>query len=308
MFEYWIALSRFVQFGGAAVLFGAPLFLMCGQPFAADIAPDRLLWTTRLLLAAAIAVALATLTGFVTQTAMLAGSLSAVADFSTLKAALFEMNFGVSSAVRLTMALLAVLAAGFAEPGPPLWRVCFGLGAIVCASFAWMGHGAATEGWGWLIHLAGDVTHSLAAAAWVGALVVFCILLVRPMATSDGQKALCASLAGFSSMGSLLVALIVASGLINSFFLVGWNPLQIATTRYGQVLALKLVLFSIMLGLATANRFRHTPRLAEAIRKGEPTTPALSSLRQSIMIETAMGAGVLALVSWLGTLAPVTAQ
>jgi putative copper resistance protein D len=95
---------------------------------------------------------------------------------------------------------------------------------------------------GWLIHFLGDISHSLAAAGWIGALVVFCILLARPICAGDDQKALCASLAGFSGIGTLLVALIVVSGLINSFFLVGWEPAQIVATRYGQVLMVKLAL------------------------------------------------------------------
>ena len=158
------------------------------------------------------------------------------------------------------------------------------------------------------MHLVGDITHLLAAAGWIGALVVFWIVLARPIPTVSDQKALCASLTGFSGIGTILVAVIVASGLINSFFLVGWDPARIIAARYGQVLIAKLLLFTAMLVLAAANRFRHTPHFARALLKTEPTTEALSHLRKSITAETVVAGGVLALVSWLGTLAPVTAQ
>jgi len=171
-----------------------------------------------------------------------------------------------------------------------------------------MGHGAATEGPAGWIHLAGDIAHLLAAAGGIGALAVLWIVLARPMLTVTGQKALCAALIGFSGVGTILVAIIVASGLINSFFLVGWDPARITAARYGQVLIAKLFLFAAMLALAAANRYRHTPYLAQTLLKSEPATIALSQLRKSIIAESAAAAGVLALVSWLGTLAPVTAQ
>ena len=266
------------------------------------------MWTKHLLMGAAIALLGATVMGFVAQTTVLAGSISAISDPATLKAALLGMNFGISSLVRLVLALMAITAIIFLSPGRRLWVLCAGLGMIGCASFAWMGHGAATEGGiGW-VHLSGDIAHLLAAAGWIGALVVFLIMLARPALSITGQKALCTSLAGFPGIGTMLVAVIVVSGLINSFFLVGWDPARVIAARYGQVLIAKLLLFAAMLALAAANRFRHTPHLARALLKTEPTTVALSYLRKSIIAETVTSAGVLALVSWLGTLAPVTAQ
>ena len=194
-----------------------------------DARASDLVWTKHLLIGAGIGLLVATVTGFVAQTATLAGSFDAVSDPATLKAALLDMNFGISSLVRLTAALLAITAAVFLGPGRRLWVLCAGLGVIACASFAWMGHGAATEGGPGWVHLAGDIAHLLAAAGWIGALVVFWIMLARPVPSVTGQKALCASLAGFSGVGTMLVAIIVASGLINSFFLVGWDPAAISS-------------------------------------------------------------------------------
>jgi putative copper resistance protein D len=303
-----ILISRFIEYSGATILFGSSLFLLYGRPIASDSTTSDQMWTKHLLMGAGIGILGATVTGFVAQTTVLAGSFGAVGDPSTLKAALFDMNFGISSLVRLAVALLAITTAIYLKPGMPLWSLCAGLGTIACASFAWMGHGAATEGGAGWIHLGGDIAHLLAAAGWIGALAVFWIMLARPILSVTGQKALCTSLVGFSGVGTVLVAAIVASGLINSYFLVGWNPAHIVSTRYGQVLIAKLLLFAIMLALAAANRFRHTPYLTRALLKSEPTTVALSHLRQSIVAESTMAAGVLALVSWLGTLAPVTAQ
>ena len=308
MTDALILVSRFVEFSGAMILFGSSLFLLYGRPIAYDATARDLAWTKRLLIGAGAGLLFATLVGFIAQTATLAGSFGAISDPATLKAALLEMNFGISSLVRLTTALIAIAVAVFLEPGRRLWALSAALGVVACASFAWMGHGAATEGRSGLVHLAGDVAHILAAAAWIGALVVFWIILAKPTCLSAGQEALCAALASFSGIGTILVAIIVASGLINSFFLVGWDPARIIAARYGQVLIAKLLLFAVMLALAAANRFRHTPELAKALVKTEPVAVALSHLRRSIAAETITAAGVLALVSWLGTLAPVTAQ
>jgi putative copper resistance protein D len=303
-----VLISRFIEYSGAMILFGSSLFLLYGRPIASDAAGSDLVWTKHLLMGAGVGLLGATVIGFVAQTTVLAGSFGAISDPITLKAALLGMNFGISSLVRLATALLAITSVIFLRPGTRLWSPCAALGTIACASFAWMGHGAATEGAAGWIHLAGDIAHLLAAAGWIGSLAVFWIMLLRPRPSVTDQKALCASLISFSGVGTMLVATIVASGLINSFFLVGWDPAHIVATRYGQVLIAKLLLFAVMLALAAANRFRHTPHFARALLKTEPTTMAVLHLRKSITAETVTAAGVLAMVSWLGTLAPVTAQ
>lgn len=308
MIDLLVIISRFVEYLGAMVLFGSSLLLLYGKPIPAVASAPDILWTKHLLSGGAIALFLGTVTGFLAQTSGLAGSVGAAIEPATLKAALLEMNYGPSSLIRLAAALLAILAAQWVQPGPRLWFLCSLCGAIACASFVWMGHGAATEGTlGWL-HLIGDIAHSLAAAGWIGALVAFCVLLAAPIRPDTHQKALCGSLMQFSAVGTALVAVIIASGLINSAFLVGWNPAHIVATRYGQVLIAKLLLFALMLALAAANRFRHTPALTQALERGGDPLAALSQLRQSVTAETVTAAGVLALVSWLGTLAPVTTQ
>jgi putative copper resistance protein D len=171
-----------------------------------------------------------------------------------------------------------------------------------------MGHGAATEGKYGIVHLAGDIAHTLAAAGWIGALVVFCVLVTTRVSSPTARKALGTSLARFSLAGSVFVAIIIGSGLINSAFLVGWNVARIVSTRYGQVLIAKLVLFSLMLALAAANRIRHTPALIEALTRGGDPAAALLRLRRSVTVETITAVAVIALVSWLGMLEPVTAQ
>jgi copper resistance protein D len=296
MSEAIIAL-RFIQFGGAAILFGSALFFLYGPLLKQIEAPH---WTRRLLIWAASALIVATLLNFVLQLVGLAGSIPAAMEPSAWHTALLEMNFGKSSIFRFAFALLALWAIFSVPAGRRLWWICAGLGAATCASFAWMGHGAATEGMGGWIHLGADIMHCLAAAGWIGALVVFCLALrLNPL---PNISRLHAALAAFSGVGSVFVAATILTGLVNTGFLVGWDLVRALSTPYGDVLAAKLALFGLMLALAAANRYRHAPALA-----GTLASPALAliNLRRSIGLETVAAFGVLALVSWLGTLPPV---
>jgi putative copper resistance protein D len=106
-----------------------------------------------------------------------------------------------------------------------------------------------------------------------------------------------------------LVAVLVATGLVNGWFLVG--PTRLAglwTTPYGLLLSVKLALFAGMLALAAANRFRLTPALGAALDGAVGPTEALSALRRSLLVETSLAFAVLGLVAWFGMLAPVSAQ
>lgn len=92
---------------------------------------------------------------------------------------------------------------------------------------------------------------------------------------------------------------------MNGWFLIGPSHLgALWTTAYGGLLLAKLVLFGAMLCLAAANRYRLTPRLAEALNRSGGAAPAVTALRTSVMLEFALAVLVLAAVSWLGALMP----
>ena len=67
-------------------------------------------------------------------------------------------------------------------------------------------------------------------------------------------------------MGYAAVALLAATGAINTLLLVG-NVDSLAGTPYGRLLSLKILLFPVMVVLALINRFRLLPRL-----RREPAT------------------------------------
>lgn len=294
---------RFLQFAAAVVLFGAPLFLLYGLKTPVR---DALPWPRPLAVVAGLALFAGAGAGLLAQTAVMAGDPSAALDGALLMSVGAETPFGLAALARALAAMAALLLLLFMAPGGRLWWALSVLGAAAVASLAWSGHGAATEGAGRLVHLVADILHLLAAGVWIGALVVFAFLLrAKPFSTAQAQ-ALHGALAGFSGVGSAVVATLLLTGLVNGWFLVGPQGLgRLTTTGWGVLMLAKLAVFAAMLALAAVNRFRLTPALAAGAAAGDAA--ALMGLRRSIALETAAAALVLALVAALGTLAPPAA-
>jgi len=106
-------------------------------------------------------------------------------------------------------------------------------------------------------------------------------------------------------VGTIVVALLIVTGLVNSWILVGPHGVgQLSGNQYIRLLAIKLALFAAMLGLAAINRFRLTPALRRDLQAGSMPVGALRALRRSIALEFGLATSVLAIVAWLGTLMP----
>ncbi|HSZ52757.1 MAG TPA: CopD family protein, partial [Caulobacteraceae bacterium] len=161
-----------------------------------------------------------------------------------------------------------------------------------------------------VLHLGADVLHLLAAGVWLGALAVLTILLRTSGGSSDPAAlgALHHGLKGFSGVGTATVATLLATGLLNGWFLIGPNHIRdLFVTPYGLVLCAKLAIFVAMLGFAGLNRYMLTPALARSLSDGG-SSAVVGRLRLSIALETACGGAVLALVAVLGTLEPPSAM
>ena len=304
-----IILTRIAQYIAAATLFGTPLFLIYAPVSAASTPGAPRAWARPLAGGAALVVLLGAAVYLCAQTAMMTGDAAAATDPEMLAGVLTDSAMGFAVLARLGAAMLALVAALVLKPDRPLWFLLTGLGAVALLSFAWTGHGAATEGVGGWVHLIADLLHLLAAGVWIGALVAFAILLARPAhGDAPDANALHRALAGFSGLGSAVVAIILATGLVNSWFLVG--PTRLAglfNTPYGLLLLLKLAAFGGMVLLAARNRFAHTPALGRALAGGA-VEPSLRALRTSVALETAAGLAVLVLVAILGMLEPISAR
>ena len=294
-------LVRFALYLDLAMALGVPVFaLWAPQTRGALPLPGA-------LASAGLAAIALSILGLAVLSASMAGVPLAQVDAESVAAVLTGMSLGKAWMVRVGGLTLVVAAAAFVRrrPTSALLAAASG-GASAIGGLAWAGHGAMDEGAvGWL-HLVADIAHLLAAGIWVGALGCLMLLVARPPHRADTAHlwATHRALDGFSLIGTIVFAVIVATGFVNAWLLIGpANVTALPTTLYGQLLIAKLVLFAAMLGFAAVNRYRLTPALAARIDAGDPCD-ALFALRVSIGLEAGCVTLVIALVAWLGTLQP----
>src|SRR5262249_13103255 len=101
----------------------------------------------------------------------------------------------------------------------------------------------------------------------------------------------------FTNLGLASVGVLIASGLVNAWYLVGGVPALIGT-GYGRLLLAKVVLFAPRLALAVAGRGRWAPRIAQG------DAAATRALSRNALRETAAGIGVIVVVGILGISVP----
>ena len=302
MLEAAVVVLRLLQYAAGSVLMGSALFAIYALPLHGPDSAAKSRWPRPLLIAAAGVLAVAAALGLAAQTVVLAGSVEAGLTAEALWAVVGGMDLGMAALVRVLAAAAAFVVLLLARPGQAPWMPVVLLGTIAVASFGWMGHGATTEGVAGGYHLAADIVHALTAAVWGGALVAFVFLLHgrTHLATLHG------ALRRFSRIGIPLVAVLLLSGLVNAWFLVGLDGIaRLVTTPYGLLLLAKLAMVAAMLVLAAANRNRHTPAIEAEIAAAVPDPANLVRLRRSITLETALGLAVLTAVAWFGTLQPI---
>jgi putative copper resistance protein D len=196
----------------------------------------------------------------------------------------------------LCLALVAVVARSPPARRPGLVLL---LAALLLASQAWVGHGVMATGAEGTLRLANQTIHLIAAAAWLGGLVPLARVLDQARRDPTRSALAIRVLRSFSAMALGAVALLVLSGLVNGWFLVG-SPEALVATPYGQVLILKLVLFLGLLALAAVNRLSLLPRLTAAADPGS----TLTALFRTVLAEQGLGLALLGVASVLGTLAP----
>jgi putative copper resistance protein D len=103
---------------------------------------------------------------------------------------------------------------------------------------------------------------------------------------------------------SLLVAgALTATGLVNSYFLVGSFRALVAS-GYGRLLMLKLFLFLIMIGFGAWNLLRLKPQLKSAGGSNDQQRAALRKLMRNVIAELCLGTIIVLIVGALGVTPP----
>jgi len=308
LIETGLVSARFVHLAAALAIFGVALFPFYGDTRLVDTPAQIFHWRRVSLWAACLLMLLSGVAWGIFTLAAMAGTLSAAFDPDTVLSVLRESSFGPVWAARLVLTIIAtgrlMRRIGDEEGRDPLLLL---ISTILLLSLALTGHTQANEGALGVIHICVDAAHLLAAGAWLGGLVqlLFLIVFTVRFPSADHFNSATRALTRFSGMGYLAVAVIIATGLVNAWVLLG-DVNHLASTPYGQVLSLKLALFLGMLGLAAHNRFRLVPALTTGVKGAVPDT--LRRLRRNVAGEQLLGLTVVGIVAFLGTMQPPVAS
>ncbi|HEY4406774.1 MAG TPA: copper homeostasis membrane protein CopD [Xanthobacteraceae bacterium] len=305
---------RAIHFIATMVAAGAVFFAaFVAEPAFQDASPDERLvaaFRRRLTRIVWISLVVAVVSGLawliLTTQEISDRPLAAVFSEGVIWTVLARTGFGHAWLVRLVPAVLlaAMLLLGRLARQDDMHRIAAAaLAAALAGTLAWAGHAVGTPGTEGIVHLTADVLHLVAAAAWVGGLAPLVLLLhaargdQSEMLREVAQKAVLR----FSTLGVASVAALLASGIVNTWFLAGSVP-ALAGTGYGRLLLVKIALFLAMVSIAAVNRFRLRPRLV----KGEPIVAigALRQLERNSALEAGVGAIILVIVAVLGTIPP----
>ena len=228
------------------------------------------------------------------ETAAIGEGWSDALDSSTIGAVLFETTVGQAWQIQAVVA--AILCATLVLPRGGRLPATVLASGLLLASVAFTGHAVMHMGREGIAHRLNDAIHVLSAGAWLGALVPLLSILAllgKPESRRDAGVAL----KRFSTAGHVVVALVVASGVVNTVLVLGRWPTD-WSSPYQAMLALKIALVAVMVGLAAINRYVRVPRIAQ---RG---SQAVQGIASATIAEIAMGLGVLGLVSVLGMLEP----
>ncbi|MFZ4832879.1 copper homeostasis membrane protein CopD [Rouxiella sp. Mn2063] len=163
-------------------------------------------------------------------------------------------------------------------------------------SQALIGHAAMNEGMlGW-VQRSNHALHLLSASYWFGSLLPLLTCLLYTKKPALRQDAI-ATLLRFSTYGHLAVVVVIVTGIVNSLIILRNVPISLHV-EYQLLLACKIVVVAIMVGVAIFNRYKLVPMMANNRQVAEGRMVRATWLMFSLSLL------VLALISLLATLSP----
>jgi copper transport protein len=335
-------IARGVQYVAIALAIGAVFFLLAiwipglasvaGADRAWQLASERFVSRLRALLAIAIfAGVVSGAVGIVFQGATAAGvSFWSALDSNIVKDVLgtrWGTVWGIRILVWLSLGLVlaaalargrqpvlrpaSVGATGLALPRrlspPALALLALPLG-FLALSPALAGHASLQSPTGVL--MPANVIHVIAISVWSAGLAVLVFVLpgaTRELEPPDRSRLLAASLVRFSAVAGVAFALLVLTGLIQSYIEVRSidNALH---TAFGRAALIKFgIVVGLLMPLGAHNRRRSVPRLREIAASGRPPGRAGFYLRRALRAEIALILVVFGVTAALVSYPPSTA-
>jgi copper resistance protein D len=304
----WLIVVRAVHFAAGAMLAGILLFrIVVAEPALRLAPPAAEIVEARTLRAAWISLAITSVSGvawLLLQAPAMSGlSFDEAMTADVIGTVVTQTQFGLISEIRFALAIALGACLSF-DRYPKLRWLGLALSLCLIAAIAATGHAGATEGAAGVVHLAADALHLVASAAWIGGILALTLLIAATRRNNPhAWPSLVRSATDrFSNLAVLSVSVLLATGVVNSWILVG-SFRALLITKYGQLLMVKIALLAVMLSFAAINRLRLTPRLAGSPDKaGE--LDAVRRLARNCHIEIALGLVIFAIVGVLGIIHP----
>jgi putative copper resistance protein D len=287
-----LVLSRLLHFTATFLLLGISAFLWKIVP--AEIS-GRLETQLRPLLRLCLVLAGVTaLTWLVLVACSFGDGCAELVHGDMLPTVLFDTAFGNAWLVRL--GLIALLNVSVVLSRNYRSREVVVASGLVVASLGLVGHAAMGSGVAAVLREFNHAAHLTTAALWIGGLVPLALVLSQCRPSGDNGAVL-GALRRFSGMGHVVVALVIATGAINTWFIVGGWWLNIGS-YYQTMLLAKIGLVIAMTIMAIVNRYVLLPRF-------ERNNPVFRLLYCNTLLEVFLGFMAIGLVSYFATLDPV---
>jgi putative copper resistance protein D len=297
-----LVLARTFHIGGAMLLFGLFFFerftLRVSGP--ADEEPFRA-FARRLARWAFWVLLIEWLSGilwlFVATSRMTEADPWYAIAFSDLQTVLGQTQFGRLWLLRacLALALTAVIVTSLRHPRSRLRGAALLLSCALLITLAWAGHAGAGHDLK-AARLSADALHLFTGAVWPLGLIPLALFLAAPSCRqSPGFTPV---VRRFSRTSLIAVGLLILTGIVNGWFLVG-SWINLFETFYGRLLCGKIILLAVMIALGAANRLF----LAKS-DKLPLAPPAVAAVRRNLLLESLLAAVVLVVVGLMGATPP----
>lgn len=283
--------SRFIHYAAGIQLFGLAAFQAALAPPGLRRLLDgpgrRIAWTSSLLFL------LSGLAWLAAQAGGMGEGWPDAFDAPFIATVLSETAFGRAWQWHLLFCVLAVLALTWRRAGR--WPALLFLSTLALGSLGLVGHAAMDTGAMGLFNRTSQILHLLSSGFWVGSLapLLYCLAEInRPRHAADAGRAL----RRFSGFGHVAVAIVVLSGVSNTWFILRGAALD-ADSLYQQLLGAKVLIALTMVCLAVVNRYLFVPKIPDG-------GPGARLLTHGTIAEMVLSAALVGIVALLGTLSP----
>ena len=306
----WLIFARAVHIGACLLFFGIfafDRFVAKAIPAAGEMEINNY-WQTRIRFFSLILLPIIFFSGFAWLALVTISMSGQTFSNEILKIVWTQTQFGTVWKWRLIFWLAAtVIAIVFILLKPKtslqsffIWLQLF-FSCALFGSLAGAGHGLENSRW----HLFADVLHLLAAGFWPTGLLPLTLFLQKFRQASEPARWnwITALVRRFSALSLASVALLAATGLINSWFLVG-SLSNLLEQPYGRWLLAKIILFCLAVAVGAVNLLRLKPRLLAENSQAQNSEATVAQLQFNVQVELILGTAIVIIVAVLGILPP----